>query len=136
MGHRRARSAEKCALSPRSSDHESREYAATFADLLAKKDFELATRLAALGLHGDIKLVSGATLELLGIGNRPTADIDAGSAEKGTQHRCLGFQPRATLRRRTTCHTPRFRPCETSATKTAESRFIPAAHRRPLKHLL
>ena len=43
---------------------------------------ELATRLAARGIHGDIKLVGGAALILQGIGNRPTADIDASYAEK------------------------------------------------------
>jgi hypothetical protein len=43
---------------------------------------ELATRLAARGVHGDIKLVGGAALALQGIGNRPTADIDASNAEK------------------------------------------------------
>jgi hypothetical protein len=38
---------------------------------------ELANRLAARGIHGDIKLVGGAALILQGIDNRPTADIDA-----------------------------------------------------------
>lgn len=42
---------------------------------------ELADRLAARGIHGDIKLVGGAALVLQGIGNRPTADIDASYAE-------------------------------------------------------
>ena len=45
---------------------------------------ELATRLAARGIQGDIKLVGGAALILQGIGNRPTADIDASYAEKTT----------------------------------------------------
>lgn len=43
---------------------------------------ELAKRLAARGIHGDIKLVGGAALILQGVGNRPTADIDASYAEK------------------------------------------------------
>lgn len=43
---------------------------------------ELANRLAARGIHGDIKLVGGAALILQGIGNRPTADIDASYAKK------------------------------------------------------
>jgi Nucleotidyltransferase of unknown function (DUF6036) len=43
---------------------------------------ELAARLAALGIQGDIKLVGGAALILQGVGNRPTADIDASYAEK------------------------------------------------------
>jgi hypothetical protein len=38
---------------------------------------ELGRRLQARGNHGDIKLVGGAALILQGIGNRPTADIDA-----------------------------------------------------------
>ena len=45
---------------------------------------ELGHRLAARGIHGDIKLVGGAALVLQGIGNRPTADIDASYAEKMT----------------------------------------------------
>ena len=43
---------------------------------------ELARRLHAKGVHGDIKLVGGAALVLQGIGNRPTADIDASYADK------------------------------------------------------
>ncbi|MFC8304846.1 DUF6036 family nucleotidyltransferase [Specibacter sp. NPDC057265] len=43
---------------------------------------ELSNRLAARGIHGDIKLVGGAALILQGIGNRPTADIDASYGEK------------------------------------------------------
>ncbi|UKA64421.1 DUF6036 family nucleotidyltransferase [Arthrobacter sp. FW306-04-A] len=41
---------------------------------------ELGRRLQAQGVHGDIKLVGGAALILQGIGNRPTADIDASYA--------------------------------------------------------
>ena len=36
---------------------------------------------AARGVHGDIKLVGGAALVLQGIGNRPSADIDASYAD-------------------------------------------------------
>ncbi|MDJ0314021.1 DUF6036 family nucleotidyltransferase [Arthrobacter sp. H35-D1] len=43
---------------------------------------ELARRLKTRGVHGDIKLVGGAALILQGVGNRPTADIDASYAEK------------------------------------------------------
>ncbi len=43
---------------------------------------EITNRLAARGIHGDSKLVGGAALVLQGIGNRPTADIDASYAEK------------------------------------------------------
>jgi hypothetical protein len=42
---------------------------------------ELGRRLQAQGVHGDIKLVGGAALILQGIGNRPTADIDASYAD-------------------------------------------------------
>ncbi|MFQ4149407.1 DUF6036 family nucleotidyltransferase [Arthrobacter sp. LAPM80] len=42
---------------------------------------ELGNRLATRGIHSDIKLVGGAALVLQGIGNRPTADIDASYAE-------------------------------------------------------
>ena len=38
---------------------------------------ELGRRLQAADAHGDVKLVGGAALILQGIGNRPTADIDA-----------------------------------------------------------
>ncbi|HAP90725.1 MAG TPA: hypothetical protein DCR15_13740, partial [Arthrobacter bacterium] len=38
---------------------------------------ELGRRLQARGVH-DVKPVGGAALHLQGIGNRPTADIDAG----------------------------------------------------------
>lgn len=40
---------------------------------------ELGRRRHAQGVHGDVKLVGGAALILQGIGNRPTADIDARS---------------------------------------------------------
>ncbi len=43
---------------------------------------ELGRRLHAEGVHGDVKLVGGAALVLQGIGNRPTADIDASYADK------------------------------------------------------
>lgn len=43
---------------------------------------ELGRRLQACGVHGDIKLVGGAALILQGLGNRPTADIDASYANK------------------------------------------------------
>ncbi|MGO4248359.1 hypothetical protein AB4Y87_14190 [Paenarthrobacter sp. RAF54_2] len=43
---------------------------------------ELGRRLHAKGVHGDIKLVGGAALVLQGIGNRPTADINASYADK------------------------------------------------------
>lgn len=43
---------------------------------------ELGRRLHARGVQGDIKLVGGAALILQGIGNRPTADIDASYADK------------------------------------------------------
>jgi hypothetical protein len=42
---------------------------------------ELGRRLKARDVHGDIKLVGGAALILQGIGNRPTADIDASYAD-------------------------------------------------------
>ena len=42
---------------------------------------ELNRRLKARGVHGDVKLVGGAALILQGIGNRPTADIDASYAD-------------------------------------------------------
>ena len=42
---------------------------------------ELGRRLQATGTHGDVKLVGGAALILQGIGNRPTADIDASYAD-------------------------------------------------------
>jgi Nucleotidyltransferase of unknown function (DUF6036) len=45
---------------------------------------ELGRRLQARGIHGDVKLVGGAALILQGIGNRPTADIDASYADKTT----------------------------------------------------
>ncbi|UVJ41172.1 DUF6036 family nucleotidyltransferase [Arthrobacter sp. CJ23] len=45
---------------------------------------ELGRRLQAVGAHGDVKLVGGAALILQGIGNRPTADIDASYADKTT----------------------------------------------------
>ena len=45
---------------------------------------ELGRRLQTRGVHGDVKLVGGAALILQGIGNRPTADIDASYADKTT----------------------------------------------------
>ena len=39
-------------------------------------------RLGASGVHGDVKLLGGAALIRQGIGNRPTADIDASYADK------------------------------------------------------
>ncbi|BAS08772.1 hypothetical protein AHiyo4_21940 [Arthrobacter sp. Hiyo4] len=44
--------------------------------------------LAALNVFilGDVKLVGGAALILQGIGNRPTADINAGYADSQTIH--------------------------------------------------
>lgn len=47
------------------------------ADQIRALLHELGRRLQAQGVHGDIKLVVGAALILQGIGNRPTADIDA-----------------------------------------------------------
>ena len=47
---------------------------------------ELGRRLQAAGAHGDVKLVGGAALILQGIGNRPTADIDASYADPTTIH--------------------------------------------------
>lgn len=47
---------------------------------------ELGKRLQAAGAHGDVKLVGGAALILQGIGNRPTADIDASYADPNTIH--------------------------------------------------
>lgn len=47
---------------------------------------ELGRRLQAAGAHGDIKLVGGAALILQGIGNRPTADIDASYADPTIIH--------------------------------------------------
>jgi len=43
---------------------------------------ELGRRLQARGVRGDVKLVGGAALILQGIGDRPTADIDASYADK------------------------------------------------------
>ncbi len=42
---------------------------------------ELGRRLHYRGVHGDVKLIGGAALILQGIGNRPTADIDASYAD-------------------------------------------------------
>ena len=39
---------------------------------------ELGWRLQARGIHSDVNRIGGAALVLQGIGNRPTADIDAG----------------------------------------------------------
>lgn len=47
---------------------------------------ELGRRLQTAGAHGDVKLVGGAALILQGIGNRPTADIDASYADPTTIH--------------------------------------------------
>ena len=47
---------------------------------------ELGRRLQAADAHGDVKLVGGAALILQGIGNRPTADIDASYADPHTIH--------------------------------------------------
>lgn len=47
---------------------------------------ELGRRLQAAGAHGDVKLVGGAALILQGIGNRPTADIDASYADPHAIH--------------------------------------------------
>ena len=47
---------------------------------------ELGRRLQAAGAHGDVKLVGGAALILQGIGNRPTADIDASYTDPHTIH--------------------------------------------------
>ena len=47
---------------------------------------ELDRRLQATGAHGDIKLVGGGALILQGVGNRPTADIDASYADPHTIH--------------------------------------------------
>ena len=47
---------------------------------------ELGRRLQAAGANGDVKLVGGAALILQGIGNRPTADIDASYADPLTIH--------------------------------------------------
>jgi hypothetical protein len=47
---------------------------------------ELDRRLQATGAHGDIKLVGGGALILQGVGNRPTADIDASYADPNTIH--------------------------------------------------
>ena len=51
------------------------------ADQIRTLLHELGRRLHARGNHGDIKLVGGAALILQGIGNRPTADIDASYAD-------------------------------------------------------
>lgn len=45
---------------------------------------ELSRRLKARGVQSDIKLLGGAALILQGIGNRPTADIDASYANPDT----------------------------------------------------
>ncbi|WP_248760935.1 DUF6036 family nucleotidyltransferase [Pseudarthrobacter sp. SSS035] len=54
------------------------------ADQIRALLHELGRRLQAQGVHGDIKLVGGAALILQGIGNRPTADIDASYADPST----------------------------------------------------
>lgn len=43
---------------------------------------ELGRRLQTRGVHSDVKLVGGAALILQGIGNRPTADVDASYVDK------------------------------------------------------
>jgi hypothetical protein len=48
---------------------------------------ELGRRLRAQGVHSDIKLVGAAALILQGIGNRPTAVIDASYADRQTGQR-------------------------------------------------
>lgn len=45
---------------------------------------ELGDMLAARGVHRDVQLVGSAALGLQGIGNRPTADIDASYTEKAS----------------------------------------------------
>ena len=45
---------------------------------------ELANRVAGRGIHCDVDLVGGAALILHGIGNRPTAYIDASYPDKDT----------------------------------------------------
>ncbi|MDP9905453.1 DUF6036 family nucleotidyltransferase [Arthrobacter bambusae] len=54
------------------------------ADQIRALLHELGRRLHARGVHGDVKLVGGAALILQGIGNRPTADIDASYADPAT----------------------------------------------------
>ncbi|WP_246527443.1 DUF6036 family nucleotidyltransferase [Pseudarthrobacter albicanus] len=54
------------------------------ADQIRALLHELGRRLKVRGIHGDIKLVGGAALILQGIGNRPTADIDASYADPTT----------------------------------------------------
>ena len=51
------------------------------ADQIRALLHELGRRLQAQGVLGDVKLVGGAALILQGIGNRPTADIDASYAD-------------------------------------------------------
>lgn len=51
------------------------------ADQIRALLHELGRRLQAQGVQSDIKLVGGAALILQGIGNRPTADIDASYAD-------------------------------------------------------
>ncbi len=51
------------------------------ADQIRALLHELGRRLRAQGVQSDIKLVGGAALILQGIGNRPTADIDASYAD-------------------------------------------------------
>ncbi|MDQ0239495.1 DUF6036 family nucleotidyltransferase [Arthrobacter bambusae] len=51
------------------------------ADQIRALLHELGRRLQARGVHRDVRLVGGAALILQGIGNRPTADIDASYAD-------------------------------------------------------
>jgi hypothetical protein len=52
--------------------------------------YELGGRPQAQDVHGDIKLVGGAALILQGIGNRPTADIDASYANPNAVNAVVG----------------------------------------------
>jgi hypothetical protein len=51
---------------------------------------ELGGRLQGRDVHGDIKLVGGAALILQGIGNRPTAEIDASYANPNAVNAVVG----------------------------------------------
>lgn len=51
------------------------------ADQILALLHELAHRLTARGIRSDIKLIGGAALTLQGVGNGPTADIDASYAD-------------------------------------------------------
>ncbi len=54
------------------------------ADQILALLHELSHRLTARGIRSDIKLIGGAALILQGVGNRPTADIDASYADKAS----------------------------------------------------